>query len=58
MSQEKTFCFVCVCVSLIFFFHSLFLKGFFAKPMKKDDGTYNLQEWECAIPGKAGVSLT
>ncbi|KPM08424.1 SUMO-conjugating enzyme UBC9-like protein [Sarcoptes scabiei] len=29
--------------------------GFFAKPMKKDDGTYNLQEWECAIPGKAGT---
>lgn len=38
---------------LIFFWYS---KGFFAKPVKNPDDTYNLQEWECAIPGKAGVS--
>lgn len=33
------------------------IQGFFAKPVKNPDGTYNLQEWECAIPGKNGVSI-
>ncbi|KAH9408170.1 SUMO-conjugating enzyme UBC9 [Tyrophagus putrescentiae] len=29
--------------------------GFFAKPVKKPDGTFDLMEWECAIPGKANT---
>ena len=32
-------------------------QGFFAKPMKKTDGTMNLMEWEVGIPGKKDVSL-
>lgn len=27
-----------------------------AKPTKNQDGTLNLMNWECAIPGKKGVS--
>jgi len=30
--------------------------GFLARPVRNDDDTYNLQEWECAIPGKAKTS--
>ncbi|PVV04533.1 hypothetical protein BB560_000963 [Smittium megazygosporum] len=30
--------------------------GFFAKPMKATDGTLNLLEWECGIPGKQNTS--
>lgn len=26
--------------------------GFIAKPRKEANGTLNLQEWDCAIPGK------
>ncbi|KAJ3389033.1 E2 SUMO-conjugating protein ubc9 [Lobulomyces angularis] len=26
--------------------------GFYAKPVKKDDGTLNLMQWTCGIPGK------
>ena len=26
-----------------------------AKPVKNQDGTFNLLNWECAIPGKKGV---
>jgi len=28
--------------------------GFIARPMKKDDGTLDLFNWECAIPGPKG----
>lgn len=28
-----------------------------AKPVKNPDGTFNLLNWECAIPGKKGVSV-
>jgi len=28
--------------------------GFVARPTKKDDGTLNLMNWECVIPGKKG----
>lgn len=28
-----------------------------AKPVKKPDGTFDLLNWECAIPGKKGVSV-
>lgn len=31
--------------------------GFVAKPLKNPDGTLNLLIWECAIPGKKGVSF-
>ena len=31
------------------------LQGFMAKPVKNPDGTFNLLNWECAIPGKKGV---
>jgi hypothetical protein len=31
--------------------------GFWAKPMKAEDGSVNLLQWECGIPGKAAVSL-
>lgn len=31
-------------------------QGFIAKPVKDADGSHNLYEWECAIPGKKGVS--
>uniref|UniRef100_A0A669DTQ7 SUMO-conjugating enzyme UBC9 n=1 Tax=Oreochromis niloticus TaxID=8128 RepID=A0A669DTQ7_ORENI len=30
--------------------------GFVAVPTKNPDGTMNLMNWECAIPGKKGVS--
>ena len=29
--------------------------GFVAVPTKNPDGTMNLMNWECAIPGKKGV---
>ncbi|XP_036295581.1 SUMO-conjugating enzyme UBC9-like [Pipistrellus kuhlii] len=29
--------------------------GFVAVPTKNPDGTLNLMEWECAIPGKSGT---
>ena len=32
-------------------------KGFIAKPVKNPDGSLNLMNWECYIPGKKGVSL-
>lgn len=31
-------------------------QGFIARPTKNPDGTLNLMNWECAIPGKKGVS--
>lgn len=33
------------------------LQGFVARPIKNVDGTLNLMLWECAIPGKKGVSI-
>lgn len=30
-------------------------QGFVAVPTKNADGTMNLMNWECAIPGKKGV---
>ncbi len=30
--------------------------GFIAKPTKNQDGSLNLMNWECFIPGKKGVS--
>lgn len=36
----------------------LFLcQGFVARPSKNPDGSLNLMNWECSIPGKKGVSL-
>lgn len=32
-----------------------FSQGFVAVPTKNPDGTMNLMNWECAIPGKKGV---
>lgn len=43
-SEILTFCF---CFALI--------QGFVAVPTKNPDGTMNLMNWECAIPGKKGV---
>lgn len=34
------------------------IQGFVAVPTKNPDGTMNLMNWECAIPGKKGVRLT
>lgn len=34
------------------------LQGFVARPTKKEDGTMNLMNWECAIPGKKGVNAS
>ncbi|KTF80914.1 hypothetical protein cypCar_00046237 [Cyprinus carpio] len=31
--------------------------GFVAVPTKNPDGTMNLMNWECAIPGKKGILL-
>lgn len=31
-------------------------QGFVARPTKAADGTLNLMNWECGIPGKKGVS--
>uniref|UniRef100_A0A3Q2Q4R7 SUMO-conjugating enzyme UBC9 n=1 Tax=Fundulus heteroclitus TaxID=8078 RepID=A0A3Q2Q4R7_FUNHE len=31
--------------------------GFVAVPTKNPDGTMNLMNWECAIPGKKGVNV-
>ena len=33
----------------------IFLKAFYARPLKLPDGTLNLMEWEVGVPGKAGV---
>lgn len=30
--------------------------GFVARPTKNQDGSLNLMNWECSIPGKKGVS--
>lgn len=40
---------VCICVVVP--------QGFVARPIKNVDGTLNLMVWECAIPGKKGVSF-
>lgn len=32
-------------------------QGFVAVPTKNPDGTMNLMNWECAIPGKKGVRI-
>jgi len=34
-----------------------FFQGFVAKPSKNADGTLNLLNWECLIPGKKGVYI-
>ena len=36
---------------LIFFF----VQGFIARPVKNPDGSLNLMNWECYIPGKKGT---
>ena len=36
----------------------LFLKGFTAKPLTKDDGTLDLTKWICEIPGPKDVIYT
>lgn len=36
--------------------YSNILQGFVARPAKNADGSLNLMNWECAIPGKKGVS--
>lgn len=41
---------------MIFNIHFL-IQGFIAKPVKNKDGTLNLFEWECSIPGKSNVYL-
>jgi hypothetical protein len=33
-------------------------QGFYARPVKGEDGTLNMMIWECGIPGKAGVSVS
>lgn len=33
------------------------MQGFYARPVKKADGTLNLLEWDVGIPGKPDVSL-
>lgn len=38
-------------------FFALMSQGFVAVPTKNADGTMNLMNWECAIPGKKGVSF-
>lgn len=40
------------------FTYNLFylLQGFVARPSKNTDGSLNLMNWECSIPGKKGVS--
>lgn len=43
---------------LILNFASLIFQGFVAVPTKNPDGTMNLMNWECAIPGKKGVILS
>lgn len=39
-------------------FYILFgnFQGFVARPTKNQDGSLNLMNWECAIPGKKSVS--
>lgn len=32
------------------------IQGFIAKPVKNTDGSLNLMNWECYIPGKKGVT--
>lgn len=36
----------------------LFFQGFYAKPRKNPDGTMDLMNWDCGVPGKKGVSFT
>lgn len=42
--------------STLYSFHTFVLQGFVARPTKNNDGTLNLMNWECAIPGKKNVS--
>ena len=37
-------------------FWCFLFQGFVARPTKSADGTLNLMNWECGIPGKKGVS--
>lgn len=39
-------------------FVTVLSQGFVAVPTKNPDGTMNLMNWECAIPGKKGVRVT
>lgn len=32
-------------------------KGFFARPARNPDGTFDMMQWICGIPGKKGVRL-
>lgn len=36
---------------------SFYVQGFVAKPAKNSDGTKNLFNWECKIPGKKAVCI-
>lgn len=38
-------------------YNNIHFQGFVARPMKNPDGSLNLMTWECAIPGKKGVSI-
>lgn len=52
---------LCQVLTVYFSLLNLFIffsnKGFVAVPTKNADGTLNLMNWECAIPGKKGVKL-
>jgi hypothetical protein len=55
--EKKTFYLIYLQSGWILTSYSLYaLQGFVARPVKNPDGTLNLMVWECAIPGKKGVS--
>ena len=43
-------------VLLLHSYKYFLVQGFVARPTKNPDGSLNLMNWECAIPGKPGVS--
>ncbi len=50
--NHYSFTFLCACVC----YQPFVFQGFVARPTKNTDGTLNLLNWECAIPGKKNVS--
>lgn len=60
LSFYEIFTFSCTdwCPNRYCLFSCSIFQGFVAVPTKNPDGTMNLMNWECAIPGKKGVMLS
>ena len=55
--RDHPFGFIAVISTILFFaFQCAFSLFRFQRPSKSADGTLNLLNWECGIPGKTGTS--